>query len=526
MDRDALARWANGQDVRVDEPAEEPVARLVVERASEGICALDGSGRISFVDDGMAAMLGYAPDEMQGRRLQDFAAADIADVVDDMLRRHRMGDERVELALCHRRGRHVWVLIDSTPTGPPGGDDAGVLAVVADVTERRHAELRLAATEQFAQAISETTADGVVAIDSQGAVAFMNTAAERALGWSEQQLVGRKMHDTIHFQRRDGTPFPPAQCPIVAALRDGRTIRVDDDVFTRKDGSLLPVSYSATPLSRGGDFSGAVVAFRDESGRVAAEARARDEREAGAWLERIRSALREDRFVLHGQPIFDLRTGEVAQMELLIRMREPGGEIVGPGTFLAVAERYGLIGEIDAWVVRQAARLAARGMRLQINVSAGSLGPALLSTLEEELRTTGADPALMVFEVTETAVMENPDEGAEFARRVTELGCGFALDDFGTGYGGFTYLKRLPVRQLKIDIEFVRQLTTDVANQHVVRAVVSLARGLGQQTVAEGVEDKPTLDLLRRYGVDFAQGFYLARPADLASADVPPSWGC
>ena len=519
MERDRLARPA-GHRARREGFAEEPAARLIVESSREGVCALDRHGRFAFVDDWLAAMLGYRRRDIEGRPLQDFAAGDVSALIADMLCTQRMGDACVELALRHRSGRRVYVVIDSTPTDPEDGGDAGVLAVVSDVSDRKQTELRLAATEHFAQAISETTADGVIAIDHHGVVAFMNSAAERALGWLEHELVGRTMHDATHFQHKDGSPYPARDCPILASLRGGRAVQVDDDVFTRRDGTLLPVSYRASPLVREGSPSGAVVAFRDQSGRAAAAQRARDEHDTALWVERIRAALHEDRFVLYGQPIFDLRTGEVAQTELLIRMRERDGEIVGPGVFLSVAERYGLIGEIDAWVVGQAARLAARGMRVQVNVSAGSLGPGLLATVEEELRASGAAPDGVVFEVTETAVMENPDDGAAFARRLTELGCGFALDDFGTGYGSFTYLKRLPVRQLKIDIEFVRNLVTDVADQHVVRAIVSLARGFGQQTVAEGVEDERTLELLRDFDVDYAQGFHLARPAEIASTET------
>jgi EAL domain-containing protein (putative c-di-GMP-specific phosphodiesterase class I) len=118
-----------------------------------------------------------------------------------------------------------------------------------------------------------------------------------------------------------------------------------------------------------------------------------------------------------------------------------------------------------------------------------------------------------VFEITETAVMGNVEEGEAFAHGLAEIGCGLALDDFGTGFGSFAYLERLPVNYLKIDIEFVRDLPSNPASQHLIKAVVNLARNLHRQTIAEGVEDPETLELVRNYDVDFAQGFHLGPPA-------------
>jgi EAL domain-containing protein (putative c-di-GMP-specific phosphodiesterase class I) len=221
--------------------------------------------------------------------------------------------------------------------------------------------------------------------------------------------------------------------------------------------------------------------------------------------------------VLHAQPIIDIATGETVQHELLIRMIDEDGSAIPPGLFLPVAEEYGLIREIDRWVVGQAAALAAEGHALEINLSAESLGdPDLYAVVERELTTRGVDPSLIVFELTETALLRDEDAARSFIERVERLGCKLALDDFGTGYGGFTYLKRLPVDFLKIDIEFVRDLAQSPSSAHVVRAVVSLARGFGQKTVAEGVEDAETLALLGELGVDYAQGFGIGRPAPVA----------
>jgi EAL domain-containing protein (putative c-di-GMP-specific phosphodiesterase class I) len=148
-------------------------------------------------------------------------------------------------------------------------------------------------------------------------------------------------------------------------------------------------------------------------------------------------------------------------------------------------------------------RLRRRRHPVELNLSAQSLGnPDLLNVIRAELRRTGADPELLAFEITETALVQDAAAAEWFITRLR--------------YGGFTYLKRLPITDLKIDIEFVRDLTESNASQEVVRAVVSLARGFGQRTVAEGVEDSETMDLLRELGVDCAQGFAIARPAPVA----------
>lgn len=167
-------------------------------------------------------------------------------------------------------------------------------------------------------------------------------------------------------------------------------------------------------------------------------------------------------------------------------------------------------------MIVQAVRLAAAGRRVNVNISAASIGAHnVLALIERELRLTGAPPPNLVIEITETALMRDIEAGAAFARGLADLGCSLALDDFGTGYGGLTYVKRLPAVHLKIDIDFARDLGESTANQHLVKAIVNLAKAFGLTTIAEGVEDAATLSLLAEYGVDYAQGFHLGRPAAL-----------
>ncbi|MHB8659884.1 MAG: putative bifunctional diguanylate cyclase/phosphodiesterase [Solirubrobacteraceae bacterium] len=234
------------------------------------------------------------------------------------------------------------------------------------------------------------------------------------------------------------------------------------------------------------------------------------------WIARIRHALDEDRLVLHGQPIIELATGRIARQELLLRMRDSGGQLFPPLAFLPTAEQCGLIYEIDQWVIKQAIRAAARGRSVSVNLSASSVGdPRIFELIERELRDHATDPSRLVFEITETSVMQDMERATAFAERLEALGCKLALDDFGTGFASFTYLKRLPVQYLKIDIDFVRDLARSKRDMFVVKAIVALAADFGQDTIAEGVEDEATAGILRDLGVTFAQGYLYGRPAPL-----------
>jgi PAS domain S-box-containing protein len=387
------------------------------------------------------------------------------------------------------------------------GETMGVGQVVVDITERKEAE-------EFRAVVMDNMAEGLYTLDADGLVTYMNPAAASMLGWSEDELRGKLMHAAVHFQRADGKKVPTEECPLLQVRTQGRTLRILDDAFTRKDGSIFPVAYSSAPLRSGPTIQGVVVVFRDISDEKKEQAAAQRELDALVWLGRVRDAIDEDRLVLYSQPIVPLADGRPSE-ELLLRMIGRDNEVIMPGNFLPVAEKYGLIGEIDRWVITQATRLAARGRRvIEANLSAASISNSdLLPFIEQQIREANADPANLVFEITETALMHDVAAGEVFARGLAALGCGLALDDFGTGFGSFTYLKKLPMTHLKIDIEFVRDLVANPDNLHVVKAIVSLARAFGLKTIAEGVEDEEALTLLRAEGVDFAQGFHLGRPS-------------
>jgi len=237
------------------------------------------------------------------------------------------------------------------------------------------------------------------------------------------------------------------------------------------------------------------------------------------WIERIDRALAEDRLLPYVQPVVRLSDNSVDRYELLIRMRSDDGRVLPPSDFMPLAERTGRIAEIDRWVVQRAIALISERasetyrFRLDVNLSGRAFSnPELLTLIRSEIARHGIDPELFGVEITETAAVTDMSKAREFINALRDIGCRIALDDFGSGFSSFYYLKNLPIDTLKIDGSFVQQLCAHAEDRHVVRAMVELSRGFGIECTAEWVEDEMTLELLREYGVTYAQGFHIARP--------------
>jgi diguanylate cyclase (GGDEF)-like protein len=257
-----------------------------------------------------------------------------------------------------------------------------------------------------------------------------------------------------------------------------------------------------------------------EQGKNCIEVYSGQARATLAWVGRIQEALREDRFVLYAQPLIDLRGGQIAHHELLLRMVSVDGEIIAPGEFLPAAEQFGLVGEIDRWVVARGLAIALAGEAVAINLSGQSIGDQEILRVVRAAIDEGLDPANVIFELKEAAAVTNPSAAESFIATLSELGCVVSVDDFGTGIGSLAHLKRFPARYLKIEMEFVRDLLDNEVDRHVVKAIVDIAHALGKLTVAEGVEDEATLEAIRECGVDYAQGFHLGIPEPLASVEL------
>ena len=233
-----------------------------------------------------------------------------------------------------------------------------------------------------------------------------------------------------------------------------------------------------------------------------------------ALAGQLRHAIEYEQLMLYYQPQMDIRTGTVHSVEALVRWNHPEHGLLAPSEFLPIAEQTGLIKHLTRWVfdtvLRQAAVWQRSGIDLKVslNLSVKDLqDPRFIQHIVDELAASRMAPGKVVFELVENAIMADVQS---VLHHLSGLGARFSIDDFGTGYSSLSYLKKMPVSEIKIDRSFVMGMTVDDNDAVIVRAIIDLAHNMGYQVVAEGVEDKDTLDLLEILGCDVAQGHYLS----------------
>jgi PAS domain S-box-containing protein len=394
------------------------------------------------------------------------------------------------------------------------GNDGKALALVGvchDVTSRVHTERALGESERRMHAIVDNTPSLITVKDLDGRYLMANAEAGRITGVPSEQMVG--MHCTDVFPEELASQQRTIDRQ---AASEGEAVY--DEVELQIEGESRTYLSVTFPLP---DEEG----VPSETCSIATDVTERRERESEQrqrrdWRERIETALSEERMLVYAQPITDLGSGEEVSRELLSRLRAPGepGAILPPDAFLPAAEDYGLIQQIDVWMVRQALSIPGQ-TPLDVNISALTMcDPGARAEIEALLRSSPEAARRLVFEVTETASALQLEAARDFAAAVVGLGCRLALDDFGVGFGSFTYLRMLPLSFIKIDLSFVQSATTSTDDRRVIRGIIGIAREFGLRTIAEGVEDEETLELLRELGADMVQGYLLGRPAPLAAS--------
>lgn len=545
--------------VRKDAELASAAARheAVLDAAGEGICGLDPDGRVSFANPAAAALLGTSVDALLGERLGErlgaagdpFLAAITAgrDIRDEGASLRAGDGELVEVAY------HCAPIMQGT---------AGAVVTFSDSSERRRYEERLrfladhdALTgllnrrrfegEVAAQAVYASRYGGSLSVLMLDLDHFKDVNDTRGHASGDQlirsiaQALREQLGSDGVLARLGGDEFavllPAAEAAEAIEVADRLRAAIAEHVILA--GGRLQVTASIGVAVHSGDDATGVLSDADVAMYEAKEAgrnrvavyrpelgtRARMEARL-AWTTQLRRALDTDGFELHAQPIMALGPeADEKRFEVLLRLPQAGGPLALPADFLPVAERHGLIREIDRWVFTKAVEIAAAcraagdPVRFEVNLSGQSMvDPNLPAFIAALLRTSEAEPSQLIFEVTETAAIDSLHEARSLAGNLVELGCEFAIDDFGAGFGSFAYLKHLPSQYVKIDGDFIRRLPMSPNDQLVVQAIGTIAAGMGKRTIAEYVETEETLELLRAYGIDFAQGYFIAKPGPIA----------
>jgi PAS domain S-box-containing protein len=506
--KEVEAEWRAGQEQLAKA---QRLNTAVIESALDCMITIDAQGRVHEFNPAAEATFGYSRDQAIGVELAEL-------IVPPSLRdRHRQGlarsvetgtstilDRRLELTGMRSDGTEFPLELAITRVG---ADPPMFTGFLRDITERKDAERQLRENHDQLQSIIDNSPSVIWAKDRSLRYLFVNRQFERAYGMASDAVLGRTDEEVMSPE-------------IVARARhtDGKVLDqgdlVEEEEMMGRGANVRCYLTHKFPLRDDAEeIYGVCAVSTDITERKSQEDELREEIE---WSTRIRDAVGRDRLVLHAQPILDLETGQVAHEELLVRMNGEGGILIPPAEFLPSAERFGLMGEIDRWVVRNAI-LLAKERSVDVNLSAQSIDDRdLIGFIAAELRRHHVEPSNVIFEITETAAAEDLERATYFVQRLREIGCGVALDDFGTGFGSFNYLKHLPVTHLKIDQEFVKDLASSEPGQRVVTSIVQVAQNFGMRTVGEGVEDERSLGLLLELGVDYAQGYFVGRPAPLS----------
>ncbi|MBL4762481.1 MAG: EAL domain-containing protein [Gammaproteobacteria bacterium] len=356
-------------------------------------------------------------------------------------------------------------------------------------------------------------------------------------------LLQEQVRDTDLLARLGGDEFGVLMnsCPIEPAERIANNMRklIEDYRFGWGDQNFsIGVSIGLVPLDNQSQSMAEVLSSADsacyaakDGGRNRVHVFQLDDIEMAErkgemqWISRITAALEEDRFVLYFQPIAQVKNAgeeDCTHGEVLVRMLAEDGSIIPPGAFIPAAERYDLMTKIDRWVIDNTFDWIVKNEGLfsnvmfSINLSGQSLTEDdLYSFIANRLGETGIDPNHICFEVTETAAIANLSKALSLIGALKQRGCLFSLDDFGSGLSSFGYLKELPVDFLKIDGAFVKDIATDPIDRVMVEAINSVGHVMGLKTIAEFVENDEILNILKEIGVDYAQGYGIAKPAPL-----------
>ncbi|MBJ9977603.1 EAL domain-containing protein [Pseudomonas sp. S75] len=550
-----------GARLRSEDRERLRMAAAVFDSTLEGVLVTDRNGLIVHVNRAFMRITGYGQDEVLGQRPSKFKSG-----------RHGAAFYRDIYRTLKERGEwsgEIWNRRKSGEIYPQWQticairDEAGALshyvAVFSDISAIKHSEQELAylahhdpltglpnrllfsdrAEQALAAAESNKRGCALLLLDLDH-FQSINDSLGHPVGDQLLKLVGERLREQVGsgvtLARLGGDEFAVllegGQQMTQAASTAQRLIERLHEPFMVEDQrlfisasigiSLFPSdAQSAEQLLRNADSA----LFKAKSNGRACYALYTEELTAHAQHRvetagELRRALAQEELRVFYQPVHDLLSGAMVGVEALVRWQHPERGLVPPGEFIPIAERTGLIADIDAWVLRQACtqmvrwQAQGRGLRfVAVNLSSRLFGQReLYRQVDQVLHDTGLDPALLELEVTESAVMEDPEVAMQQLHRLRELGVCLAIDDFGTGYSSLLRLKRLPVQKLKIDQGFVAGLPQDKEDVAIVRVIIALARSLGMQVHAEGIEQAEQARFLLEQQCDLGQGYWFGRP--------------
>ncbi len=548
--------------------------RRAFDDAPIGMALLALDGRVRKVNSALCQMTGHDQGDLVGEYLASLTVPDAAAQQVEALARLIAGDHdshRGELQLRHSAGAPITTAMHAAVVRDARGEPEHVLLQIQDVSDRKrfedqlqfmadhdpltgllnHRGLQRELDSHIARGRRYGTHGALLALDLDQFTSIHDTLGHRTgeeLIVRVAGLLRERLRDSDVIARLGGDeigillPYVTREQAETVAIALS-TLLHDEESDPGAEGSSHLLTSVGVMMFDSADLTSQEALIRANIAMHESKQAGEDRvsfyvAEAGgvprirpglAWADRIRAAVDEERLCLLAQPMVALGPGRPSMYEMLLRMVDESGELILPAEFLSIAERLHLIGGIDRWVIRRAVELlerataAGRAATISVNVSAHSLGDAdLLTWIAELLSGRAVSPEMLVFEVSETAVIANIQSARQFAERLHELGCRFALDDFGSGFSSFRYLKHLPFDFLKIDGEFVTNCLSSDTDRLLVEAVVAIARGLGKLTVAEFTPDQQTLEFLGSVGVDFSQGFFTGRPVPIEQTPLAP----
>ncbi|OKH25557.1 histidine kinase [Hydrococcus rivularis NIES-593] len=550
---------------------EKELAQVTLQSIGDGVITTDMAGKIEYFNPVAEQLTGWGANEVQGvplaeifKIVNEVTREPVENPVERVLREDRIVGLANHTILIARDGTEYAIDDSAAPIRDRNGKTIGAVLVFHDVTQSRQLARQLSwqATHdtltglvnrrEFERQLIEAIADAKNS-DRQHALCYLDLDQFKVVNDTCGHIAGdellrqvtallqKRVRTTDILARLGGDEFGLLfyQCPLPMAQQIAETLRqiVQDfrfiwggKIFTigasiglvaidadAKDLNDILSAADAACYAAKGNGRNCIRVYRTDDRDLV---RQRGERQ---WIARITQALEENRFRLHCQKIVSVtRASRRYHYEVLLRLVDETGELVSPMAFIPAAERYDLMPAVDRWVISTFFASYERYHqenpdRLQefyaINLSGASVNnPQFFDFLAEQLTRYQIRPRTICFEITETTAIANLDRAAKLINSLKELGCRFALDDFGNGMSSLTYLKNLPIDYLKIDGSFVKNITSDRIDYVMVESFNQIAHAMGIQTIAEFVENEAILKKLQEIGVDYAQGYGIAKP--------------